>query len=181
MSRLEDLILPIANQNDQRARVLEGPRSHEMVNTPQKSIPSTHVISGPVNFQIFERKLCSWPCYCSCHRRHYIQSPASVGRILGVLSIGYLGLKDFWWGCNETQCSNNMPDSVKITYSFPRWFLHRVVLMTASMSDGPELLLRVPHLRPRNSAWFRSAWDGDVGLMKKLLDDKQASGKIMPL
>lgn len=187
------MTLPMVNQTHQLTHMLEYQQKRGAVTGPaiEESIPSAHVslgedpehngraVSGPVNLQIFGRRRCTSPCYCSCHKQHYLQSPAPVERVLGVLFIGYTASPNIWRGCNEINCSNNLSTSIKITYSFPRWFWQRAISIAVSVSNGPELLLRVPRLRRRFSPWFCSALSGDVESMQRMIADRQASGKIL--
>lgn len=122
-------------------------------------------------------------CHCSCHQPKYLQSPNMVQKIIGNLFIGYTGPTLVFGSCNDSRCRQESSASARLTYIFPYWFWQRAICVAFSFNNGagPELVIRVPYVRPISADWFRCARCGDVEGLKNLLKSGKASGKLIYL
>ncbi|KAL8747876.1 MAG: hypothetical protein Q9184_007543 [Pyrenodesmia sp. 2 TL-2023] len=85
---------------------------------------------------------------------------------------------------HEENVFSNVPAIASLSDDkFPRWFWYRAVNIGFSYAPatGPELLLRFPCVRPAHCDWFIFARMGDAEGLKRLLTNKQASGRLRPL
>lgn len=133
-----------------------------------------------VQLQILRRLPCDITCHCTCHQTQRFASPAFLGSIFGNLFLGYAGLPSVFRKCTVLGCRQDAPTIAKMTYRFPRWFAQRAVNIGFSYtySTGPELLLRLPCVRPAHCDWFICARMGDAEGLKRLFVDKQASSML---
>ena len=97
-------------------------------------------------------RLCNPACTCNCHSRNAIRSPSFLNRILGSLFMSYQGSPWSTQACNSPDCRKSV-GRLTYTYAFPRWLLHRIVVMHMAYSQiqGPELVLRVWRVCPYNA------------------------------
>lgn len=132
--------------------------------------------NGNVRFDFtYIRNSCSF-CTCSCHKQTQWRSPRILNNILGSVFVGY----DSWPSkskiqrCDLPSCQSKGVSTIKIMYIFPLWFIQRTVLVKIR-SSGPELLLRIQRVRPRNAAIFLALENNDTEAVKNLLVAGDAS------
>lgn len=115
-------------------------------------------------------------CTCICHRQAQWRSPSSSNMVLGILFVRYTPwqLALIAHACNCSAYQQAKTSAVTITYTFPVWLLQRTLTMKAQ-SRGPELLLRVRRVRPKDAAIFLALEHNDVGAVKRLLAAGNAS------
>lgn len=91
---------------------------------------------------------CDLGCGCSCHRRARIRSPTFLNDFLGSLLLGYHMSPWAAQTCHNTECRRRSK-RITCTYTFPKWFFERVLLVTLAYSSlrGPEMCLRVMRVR----------------------------------
>ena len=75
---------------------------------------------------------CDRFCLCQCHQVTNLATPNHLGKILGRLFIGYIGLPLLSHRrCNVVTCRNERSQTrIRITYLFPFWFALRQVALT---------------------------------------------------
>ena len=105
-------------------------------------------------------KSCNVNCHCSCHKKSSLKSPKSLKTILGSIMVGYNAIPGLAQSCNDPSCKGQSTN-ITYTYTFPEWFVSRVVYFNFKNEQlrGPELCLRVVRKRPRNADIFVAAWD----------------------
>ena len=123
------------------------------------------------------RQSCSLDCDCACHQRNKFRNSAFVDAFLGSLIIGYKASPRAGKRCNNTDCQIQ---TIRINYTFPRWFWSRAVsvAMSSSYLKGPELCLRLLKTRPWDAgifAVFLYLREERVHHIKRLLEDGKAS------
>ena len=127
------------------------------------------------------RKSCDLACGCVCHQRSQFKSPRSLNALLGSLFVGYQASPWSTQTCSNSDCRQR---SKKFTYvyTFPQWFLARILLvdMAYSQSRGPELCLRVMRVRPMYAGGFQVICRGLTGMssihhLKRLFNDGEVS------
>ncbi|KXH40335.1 hypothetical protein CNYM01_09109 [Colletotrichum nymphaeae SA-01] len=100
-----------------------------------------------------ERKCTSY-CKCQCHRHSRLQTPTWLRLILGTLFLEFnrnslLGPRK----CDLKTCDGG-PDSTRMIYIFPQWFLLRALFVAASRDSltgiGSSIHLRIPRIIPRD-------------------------------
>lgn len=93
---------------------------------------------------------CRPHCMCSCHRQSRCQSPPWLEHFLGQFFLGYSGTTPFWnrGMCNEALCNREQSTLLEINYSFPGWFLKRLVTIReySSPFDGHVISFRAPRV-----------------------------------
>ena len=129
-----------------------------------------------VRLQTLQRRFCNPSCRCYCHKTQRIASPGFLERLVGKLFLGYAGLSSVFRSCTVLECRQDSSKLAKVTYRFPSWFWQRAINFEFSYtsSTGPELLLRLPYVRPAHSEWFICARMGDADGLKRLLHNGQA-------
>src|SRR5215469_10094539 len=65
------------------------------------------------------RRRCKDGCTCVCHQRKSYRSYRFLEAVLGSLFIGYSGQPKVNVNCNISQCANNRPNKIELTYIFP--------------------------------------------------------------
>ena len=94
-------------------------------------------------------------CNCTCYRNGRLRSPTYVDTLLGSFCLGYKALPWLVKRCENTCCEIHST-SVTYTYTFPRWFLRRVMIarIEYQQSRGPEFCLRLVRVRPSDANIF---------------------------
>ena len=129
-----------------------------------------------------KQDLCDTDCACACHRRNSIRSPNFLNTVLGNLFINYQVCPWSSQVCNKPSCGNKS-SRVTYTYAFPRWLMHRILVMNLSFShrQGPEMNLRIWRVRSLQDNVFhnlrnlRGTEDEIIIYLDKLLDKGLAS------
>ncbi|KAK1713078.1 ankyrin repeat-containing domain protein [Colletotrichum lupini] len=97
---------------------------------------------------------CTSYCKCQCHRHSRLQTPTWLRLILGTLFLEFnrkslLGPRK----CDLETC-DGAPDSTRMIYIFPQWFLLRALFVAASRDSltgiGSSIHLRIPRIIPRD-------------------------------
>ena len=120
------------------------------------------------------RNSCGPRCDCTCHRKFRFRSPGFLNAAFGTLFLGYQASPWFSQGCRNGRCRRS---STRVQYMFPKWFVKRSVALTIACSQpkGPELILRVSRLRPRDAFIFICAENGYYHELRRLLENGEAS------
>ncbi|KAL8689868.1 MAG: hypothetical protein Q9218_004556 [Villophora microphyllina] len=136
-----------------------------------------------MQIQFLRRYRCAPPCQCACHQTQRLRLPHIAENFIGRLFLGYAGVPLLTQKCNTLACRQNSPAIVKLAYRFPYWIWQRALNMvfTYSSKTGPQLVLRFPCVRPMACEWFEAARQGYVGILKDLLDRKQACREFYPV
>lgn len=188
-SRINKLAEYVKISNDTYACTVEHNESHER--SAHGATASNNSMDQPallteffdinhgsltVRLQMLQRRFCSPSCRCSCHKTQRIASPGFLERLIGKLFLGYAGLSSGFRSCTVLECRQDSSKLAKVTYRFPSWFWQRAVnvVFSYTSSTGPELLLRLPYVRPAHSEWFICARMGDADGLKRLLHNGQA-------
>lgn len=143
--------------------------------------PRTESFSYTTSIKL-TRNRCDSACCCVCHRRSQLKSPRSLNALLGSIFVGYQASPWSAQTCSNSDCRRR---SKRLTYvySFPRWFVARILLvnMAYDQSKGPELNLRVMRMRPSDTGIFlwivREGANEElmVNHIKRLLRDGEVS------
>ena len=136
---------------------------------------STHA-SDPIRFDLRCIRSCRAPCSCSCHIKTRLKTPSILDYVLGLLFITYNSrpLTSMSGKCNLSSCRKQGLSTAEITYTFPRWFIQRMIAIKVK-SMGPELILRVSRIRPKNAAIFLALENNNVEIARELLTAGEAS------
>ena len=107
---------------------------------------------------------CATGCICICHRRRTQRTPQVLDRVFGILLVGYTGIPRVTPHCDSTQCVQRSAPTVLISYFFPLWLIMRALYIVASLSraNGPQLIIRVPHIVSESSQIFILCQHGDT-------------------
>jgi hypothetical protein len=144
--------------------------------SPVTSLSSPQYPNGPVRFDFtYTRISCSF-CTCSCHKQSQWRSPRMLNGILGSVFVGYNSwpFKLTIQRCDLPSCQSKGVSTFKIMYIFPLRFIQRT-LMVKIRSKGPELLLRIQRIRPRNAAIFVALENNNTEVVRNLLTAGDAS------
>jgi hypothetical protein len=145
----------------------------ESIKSGRGASPSTLVIES------FKRPSCNIQCACSCHFRYRARNPPFVDALLGVLFIGYTGMPTLDSKCDFNFCRNSSVRAVRITYTFPSWFLRRTVDMVLGSNyfGEPEFNVRIRNRVEYMSehSIFQLSRQGRVQEMKTLFEKGHAS------
>lgn len=100
---------------------------------------------------------CNSACHCACHRRNSFKSPNFLNSILGSLFVAYEPSPWSAQACESLICRKRS-QKLTYTYAFPRWFLHRVLVMNMAFSphQGPEFVLRMMKISSHNRNIFQT-------------------------
>ena len=168
----------LENHETQERPALETTGSDIPTSQPALLTEIFHTNHGnlTIGLQTLRRRSCNSSCNCYCHRTQRIVSPGFMERLIGKLFLGYAGLPLVFRSCTVLGCRQDSSKLAKMTYKFPSWFWQRAVSLAFSSTSGtgPELLLRVPYVRPAHSEWFICARMGDADGLKRLLHNGQA-------
>lgn len=120
---------------------------------------------------------CTISCNCSCHKQSRLRTPNWANNVLGSLFVGYTGFSPLSPRCDVASCQGRSYSVTQITYTFPWWFLSRVLATTIAYCQprGPELYLRVFRVCPHDADIFYASLQGHVESVKKLLSEGRAS------
>lgn len=101
-----------------------------------RSRTSSSPSSSTVFIKATLRSGCPPNCRCRCHRTSHARSPGWAKSLLGALFVEYRSLPMLGVNrCDAPLCKSASGSSFHLQYSFPRWFMARVLV--ASMSWGP--------------------------------------------
>lgn len=144
-------------------------------------MPSLRDSSQVLNLHVLRQISCGPRCSCSCHRTQRVKSPRVLDNLIGRIFLGYNGFPSVIGRCSASTCGLSSPAFTRVTYRFPAWFWQRAVQVVLSCNEacGPELLIRLPHVRSFNCDWFRCVRKGDIEGMKCVLQSKQANRTSM--
>ena len=115
---------------------------------PWKPIPANELVSMPgerkyddshirVEASVLPLRHCDRSCLCQCHKVTNIATPNPLGKVIGRLFIGYIGLPVLSHRtCNRITCR---PESsqmrIRIAYLFPIWFALRLIALTITQAS----------------------------------------------
>lgn len=144
------------------------------VSSPLDAVENPYAI----NFD-HSRSFCEQICSCSCHRIGRIKSPYYLNALFGSLLIGYSGRPWETRTCNDTGCRSRSTE-ITYTYTFPQWFMKRMVKMRMAYDQGgPELCLRVVRVREGSADifYFTREFNEEIAIhrIKSLLTNGEAS------
>lgn len=164
--------LPIAQPEDQTCRIsktVEEPKS-QLLGTTSRDIVR---VTGSSPFGTG----CRQHCRCVCHSYSTVKTPSFIKGALGSLFLKFSGFPILTSRCDNTTCAKAKASGVKFDYFFPSWLCSRRLIAQYTTSDlqAPELRIRVPRVRPRQSDIFNMARLGDVDGLKTLFEKGLAS------
>ena len=139
---------------------------NESVGNGQRSQDADPRILGDYTLQIATRGVistCARPCPCSCHSRHFFQTPRLIQQIFGTLLYSYTGPVSFRRNtCNYPRCKSQGSRSFRVTYMFPPWLLERAISFSANyiplLGYGALCSLRVPRFLDGSAQVWRYFW-----------------------
>ena len=110
-------------------------------------------------------------------RRATMQTPRAFNDFLGSLCLGYLSLACGDTTCHDRSCRPRSQSSLCLKYHFPYWFVTYAIsiLIRVRQNSGPEIVLRMPKVRPANSDVFYFACTGNTDGMRYLFQSGLAS------
>lgn len=120
---------------------------------------------------------CEKWCSCLCHTPKMLQTPAVARTILGLLFVDYAGIPAILPRCDQTTCRRQVIPSVKVSYYFPPWLLHRVSRLALEFPFASKIQasLKAPRVVPDNAEVFVCAVQGDLNGMRRLFEQGLAS------
>ena len=80
---------------------------------------------------------CDRFCLCQCHRVTNLATPNHLGKVIGRLFIGYIGLPLLSHRtCNRVTCRHGRSQTrIRIAYLFPLWFALRLIALTITKAS----------------------------------------------
>ena len=128
-----------------------APRLNASDQISDKSCPpssKTSALDHSISVLNLSQNSCNSSCQCACHRRHSFRSPNFLNSILGSLFVAYEPSPWSTQACDIPSCQKRS-QKLTYTYAFPRWFLHRVLIMNIMSvhKQGPEFVLRMMRIR----------------------------------
>ena len=111
------------------------PRGEMVSDCAERKSEKSHIkVEAPVS-SLFH---CDRFCLCQCHQVTNLATPNHLGKILGRLFIGYIGLPLLSHRrCNVVTCRNERSQTrVRVTYLFPFWFALRQVALTITKASS---------------------------------------------
>ena len=114
---------------------------------------------------------CRPTCHCPCHIRREYHLPWLMKFLLGELHLYWRSQK----ASIPCSCSHHL--NVTMIYRFPRYLLSRYISMVVQTTylDGPELLLRVPHVLPWTHLLWKYSVRGDLLAIQRMYASRMAS------
>ena len=113
------------------------------------------------------RNSCGLDCNCTCHESFRPRSPGFLDSVFGSFFLGYEASPWTSPGCGNARCRRV---SIKIDYTFPRWFISRTTATTMACSQP-----RGPDVRPDNARFFVGAQFGYYDEVRRQLENGEAS------
>lgn len=141
---------------------------------PLISAEASSSIIQSIDLRITRVMVCGCFCPCSCHRKRYFKSPTFLNQVLGSLFVGYNALPFLTTPCDSPQCRRNALSTTSLYYTFPHWFLDRIVAMK-SRHPGPDLQLKVLRIRPNDSEIFSAVVHQNTSKVREILAAGDAS------
>ena len=124
-----------------------------------------------VRASVLSRGRCTACCRCNCHMPYLYGSPKALNRVLGVLFVGYCG-KPFGTvnKCSVLSCQIQPRFQVRLTYTFPLWFVYQALLdfsFVSGYGTEPHFSLTVRGLYTSSSdLWTFTFRDDGNGLRR---------------
>lgn len=90
-----------------------------------------------VEASVFSFNQCDQFCICQCHKVTNMATPSSLGKVIGRLFIGYIGLPLLSHRtCNRFTCRQGRSQTkIRIAYLFPLWFALRLIALTITKAS----------------------------------------------
>ena len=133
-------------ETDWTNRSTRGPAARMI--SPARSIPLDEVVSTcaqsghdnshiRVEASILPLYQCNQYCLCQCHKVTNMATPDSLGRVVGRLFVGYIGLPLLSHRkCNRLTCRHGRSQMrIRIAYLFPLWFALRLIALTITKAS----------------------------------------------
>ena len=156
------------------AGLLDSKRSLDKMHT--KALEETN--SSQHGFQIRKQeRICSQACTCRCHHRKFFSSPAVLQNPFGRLMVKTSDIKA--QKCNVPGCISHDHFTTSVSYIFPYWFARKGLQLRLSNREGPELMLKVHPIAPKDSDVFRRCSEGDLKGLRTLLESRQISPDVI--
>ena len=168
-----------------RATMYTDTGSHEPTNLASEYIRPTLTTrvqqrqSSVITFHCDRLLSCARGCSCVCHSKQSYKSPGMLGKLVGSIFVGYTGLPMLTAKCDLDTCINQVPHSIRVSYTFPAWVVMKTLDFFAKSSSvsGPCFGLSV---RNRVSEAFgmnilTASRHGDISTLIKLLEKRKVS------
>ena len=90
-----------------------------------------------VEASVLPNRYCDRSCLCQCHKVTSIATPNPLGKVIGRLFIGYIGLPVLSHRtCNRITCRRESSQMrIRIAYLFPVWFALRLIALTVTQAS----------------------------------------------
>ena len=137
-----------------------------------KSAAAVSISTSPLT-----RKPCETWCSCVCHQRTAISTSPIFTALLGTLFVGYSGQPSLKGRCNQSQCRSTGQKQIQFTYTFPRWFLARMVsvVLTSMPMGEPRAVIVVQRTVPNDAEVFHFTKLGNIDKLMNLFSSGLAS------
>ena len=167
-------IVQYASSTQRTCTQVEAPLVESKLSTlqgPLPQIPSLDQFSRKQNSY-----LCAIRCKCKCHRRSSFSLPWLAKTIVGDLRLEYEHVRP---ACTSSTCRRARKDylSLKLTYHFPAYLLHRYIAMSIAYSpgNGPKVSLRAPRIMDWTHPLWTYSKNGDLRAVQALFSRGLAS------
>lgn len=123
-------------------------------------------------------RVCNPLCICRCHHPIKIKSPSWLQSFLGLVYVGYSGAPLLpGRSCDQKSCEKQSSSVLILGYSFPSWFIHRMILFRnqSTPRDGHMLSVRTPRIVSNGSEIFYACKLGKVNEIRRLFAEGLAS------
>ena len=136
-------------------------------------------VETPISITVHRagRTRCKQDCKCACHRTTKIESPKFLKDLIGRILLGYAGsIVNPTPECTEATCQSAKQFHGYISYMFPKWFLAKVLTVTAWRYRTSDLhfVLGVRHYAT-NDDLFQQIFSGDLPELQKLLFEQKVN------
>ena len=150
------------------------PREYDMLNLANRNPGQSSVVT----FHCSRFGTCERYCSCICHSSQNYKSPSLFNKLIGSLFVGYTGNPVSKLACDKNTCVNQVSYSLRVSYTFPAWFVGKQVDLIGHISTaGPCFGLTTYNMIDASAGVniISLAQAGDTLGIKKILNAHKAS------
>ncbi len=122
------------NRTDRETGAPAACRITSSRSTPENTYKNSHV---RVEASVLSLYQCDRFCICQCHKVTNMATPNSLGKLIGRLFLGYVGVPLLSHRtCNHVSCRHGRSQMrIRIAYLFPLWFALRLIALTITKAS----------------------------------------------
>ena len=128
---------PLDAGPDRTDRETDAPAASRITSsrtTPEKIYRNSHIRFKASVLSLYQ---CDRFCICQCHKVTNMATPNPLGKVIGRLFIGYVGVPLLSHRtCNRVSCRHGRSQMrIRIAYLFPLWFALRLIALTITKTS----------------------------------------------